>query len=33
MATDNLLSPTFGQPTVYIDPRRVALSVRLHVGR
>jgi hypothetical protein len=32
MATDNLFSPTFGQPTVYIDPRRAMLSVRLSVG-
>jgi hypothetical protein len=33
LATDNLFSPTFGQPTVYIDPRRAMLSVRLNVGQ
>jgi hypothetical protein len=33
MATDNLFSPTFGQPTVYIDPRRAMVSVRLNFGR
>jgi hypothetical protein len=33
LATANLYSPTFGQPTVYVDPRRVMLGVRLNVGR
>lgn len=33
LATDNLLSPNFGQPTVFMDPRRVMLSVRLNLGR
>jgi hypothetical protein len=32
IATDNLFSPTFAQPTIYIDPRRVMLSVRLNLG-
>ena len=27
------VSPTFGQPTVFIDPRRVMLGVRLNLGR
>ena len=26
-------NPTFGQPTVYMDPRRAMLSVRLKLGR
>jgi hypothetical protein len=33
LATDNLLSPNFGQPTVFVDPRRAMLSVRLNLGR
>jgi hypothetical protein len=33
LATDNLFSPTFGQPTVFIDPRRAMISVRLNLGR
>lgn len=33
LATDNLYSPNFGQPTVYVDPRRVMLGARLNVGR
>ncbi len=33
LATDNLFSPTFGLPTVFVDPRRAMLSVRLNVGR
>ncbi len=33
LATDNLYSPNFGQPTIFVDPRRVMLSVRLNVGR
>jgi TonB dependent receptor/Carboxypeptidase regulatory-like domain/TonB-dependent Receptor Plug Domain len=32
LATDNLFSPNFGQPTVFIDPRRAMISVRLHLG-
>jgi len=33
LATDNLFSPNFGQPTVFMDPRRAMLSVRLNLGR
>jgi hypothetical protein len=33
LATDNLYSPNFGQPTVYVDPRRVMLGARLNLGR
>ena len=32
LATDNLFSPNFGQPTVFMDPRRAMLSVRLNLG-
>ena len=33
LASDNLFSPNFGQPTVFVDPRRVMIGVRLNVGR
>ena len=33
LATDNLFSPTFSQPTVFMNPRRVMVSARLNVGR
>ena len=33
LATDNLFSPTFGQPTVFVDPRRAMVSVRVNLGR
>jgi hypothetical protein len=33
LATDNLFSPNFGQPVVFMDPRRAMLSVRLNLGR
>jgi hypothetical protein len=33
LATDNLFSPNFKQPTVFIDPRRAMLAVRLNLGR
>jgi hypothetical protein len=33
VATDNAFSPNFGQPSVFVDPRRVMLSVRLNLGR
>lgn len=33
LANDNLFSPTFGQPTVFMNPRRVMLGARLNVGR
>ncbi len=33
LATDNLFSPNFGRPPVFMDPRRAMLSVRLNLGR
>jgi hypothetical protein len=33
LATDNLYSANFGQGTVFMDPRRAMLGVRLNVGR
>jgi hypothetical protein len=33
IATDNLFGPTFGRGTVFMDPRRVMLGVRLNLGR
>ena len=33
VATDNLFSPNFGQPTAFSDPRRAMLGVRLNLGR
>jgi hypothetical protein len=33
LASDNLFSPNFGQPTVFVDPRRAMLSARLNLGR
>jgi hypothetical protein len=33
LATDNYFSPTFGQPSAFVDPRRVMLGVRLDLGR
>jgi hypothetical protein len=33
IATDNLFSQNFGQAAVFIDPRRVMLSMRLNLGR
>ena len=33
LATDNLFSPAFAQPTVFVDPRRVMLSVRVNLGQ
>ena len=32
LATDNLYSPNFGLPTVFVDPRRVMLGARLNFG-
>jgi hypothetical protein len=32
LATDNLFSPNFGQPSLFMDPRRAMLSVRLNFG-
>jgi hypothetical protein len=33
LATDNLFSPNFGHPTVFMDPRRAMIGVRLNLGR
>jgi outer membrane receptor protein involved in Fe transport len=33
LATDNRFSPNFGLPTVFVDPRRAMLGVRLNLGR
>jgi hypothetical protein len=33
IATDNLFSAQFGQPTSFVDPRRAMLGVRLNFGR
>ena len=33
LATDNVFSSSFAQPTVFVDPRRVMLSVRVNLGR
>jgi hypothetical protein len=34
LASDNLFSPTtFGQPTIFMDPRRAMVSVRMNLGR
>jgi hypothetical protein len=33
LATDNLFSPNFGQPTVFMDPRRAMVGVRLNLGQ
>ena len=32
LATDNLYSPTFGQSTVFLDPRRAMIGLRLNLG-
>jgi hypothetical protein len=33
LASDNLFSPNFGMPTVFMDPRRAMLGVRMTLGR
>jgi hypothetical protein len=33
LATDNLYAANFGQPTVFVDPRRVMFGARLNLGR
>jgi hypothetical protein len=33
IATDNFFSPNFGQPIVFMDPRRAMFGVRLNLGR
>jgi hypothetical protein len=32
LASDNLFSPSFGRPIIFVDPRRVMLGVRWNVG-
>jgi hypothetical protein len=33
LATDNLFSPNFGRPSIFVDPRRVMIGMRLNLGR
>jgi len=33
IATDNLFSPNFGRPSIFIDPRRAMIGMRLNLGR
>jgi hypothetical protein len=33
LTTDNLFSSNFGQPALFVDPRRAMVSVRLNLGR
>ena len=33
LATDNFYSPTFGQPSAFVDPRRAMLGVRINLGQ
>ncbi len=33
LLTDDLFSPNFGQPTIFMDPRRVMVGVRMNPGR
>jgi TonB dependent receptor len=33
LASDNRFSPNFGQPTVFMDPRRAMLGARLNLGK
>jgi hypothetical protein len=33
LANDDLFSPNFGRPTVFMDPRRAMFGVKLHLGR
>jgi len=33
IATDNLFSPSFNQPNVFIDPRRAMIGARVNFGR
>ena len=33
LATDNLFSPNFAKPTMFVDPRRAMVGVRLNLGR
>lgn len=31
--TETVISPRFGQPVSFVDPRRAMLGVRVHLGR
>ena len=33
VATEDRFSPNFGQPTLFVDPRRAMLSARVNLGR
>jgi hypothetical protein len=33
LATDNLFSPNFVRPSIFVDPRRVMIGMRLNLGR
>jgi hypothetical protein len=33
LATDNLFSPNFARPTLFMDPRRVMLGAKFNLGR
>jgi hypothetical protein len=33
LASDTLISPNFGRPNVFVDPRRAMLGLRVHLGR
>ena len=33
VAPDNLFAPNFGQSTLFMDPRRAMIAVRLNLGR
>jgi hypothetical protein len=33
VVTDNAFDARFGQPTIFMDPRRAMLGVRLNLGR
>jgi hypothetical protein len=33
IATDNRFSTTYGTPTIYVDPRRAMVGVRVSFGR
>lgn len=33
LAFDNLFSPNFGRPSLFVDPRRAMIGVRLNLGR
>jgi len=33
LAADDLFSPNFGQPSIFIDPRRAMVGLRLNLGQ